>query len=150
MRGTTTAAIVAGTLLAISGCASTGQTVEPAATAVPAVTVSGLDEATATVCGMASHATLGEDGYDLDVATANKIITVGNDSKSTVITSAVNVLKLTVRNAESVAGEPGEASYIAEVRTQLLKLQTTCQNVDALVTSIQQSQSALDDEADKG
>ncbi|HWS32250.1 MAG TPA: hypothetical protein VN408_05845 [Actinoplanes sp.] len=144
MRGTTTAAIVTSTLLAISGCASTGQTVEPAATAVPAVTISGLDEATATVCGMASKATLGEDGYDLDVATANKIITVGDDSKSTIIISALNVLKLTVRNAENVAGEPTEASFVAEIRTQLLKLQTTCQNEDALVTSIQQSRIAVD------
>ncbi|GAA1607823.1 hypothetical protein [Actinoplanes couchii] len=144
MRGTTTAAIATGILLAISGCASNGSSVEPAATAAPMVTVSGLDEATATVCGMANHATLGEDGYDLDVATANKIITVGEDSKSTVVTSAVNLLKLTVRNAESVAGEPGEAAYVAQIRTQLLKLQTTCQNVDALVTSIQESQRALD------
>lgn len=150
MRGTTTAAVVAGTLLALTGCASNGQTVEPAATAAPAVTISGLDEATATVCGMAGHATLGEDGYDLDAATANKIITVGSESKSTVITSAINVLKLTVRNAENAAGGGDEAGHNAEIRTQLLRLQTTCQNVDALVTSIQESQRALDEEADKG
>lgn len=136
MRGTTIAAIATATLLAISGCASTGQSTGSAATAVPTVTVSGLDAATATVCGMASKATLGEDGYDLDIATANKIITVGDGSKSTIILSALNVLKLTVRNAESVAGEPTEASHLAEIRTQLLKLQTTCQNEAALVSSI--------------
>ncbi|WP_430787395.1 hypothetical protein [Actinoplanes sp. G11-F43] len=149
MRGTTTAALVTSTLLAISGCANNGQTVESAATAAPAVTISGLDEATATVCGIANHATLGEDGYDLDLDTAKQVISIGADSKSTVITSAVNVLKLTVRNAENAAGGTDEAGFNSQIRTQLLKLQTTCQNVDALVTSIQESQRALDEKVGK-
>ncbi|GAA4936362.1 hypothetical protein [Actinoplanes utahensis] len=149
MRGTTTAAVVTATILAVSGCATPGESAAPVATAAPAVTISGLDEATATTCGIAGYATHGEDGYDLDVATGRKIVTVGKQSKSTLITANVNVLELAVRNAEGSAGQPAEAAYAAEVRTAILKVQTVCQNVGALTASIQQSPHALDKDADK-
>ncbi|MEU4160105.1 hypothetical protein [Actinoplanes sp. NPDC026670] len=149
MRPMTTAAVVTSTLLAMSGCATSGQSVDPAATAAPAVTISGLDEATATVCGIANQATLGEGGYDFDVATANQIVTVGNTSKSTVITSAANVLSVSTRQAQASAGQPEEAAHLAELRTAILKFQTICQDVDALVGSIEQSEHAVDDDSVK-
>lgn len=147
MRGKTTAAVLTSTLLAISGCASTGQPVEPAATAAPAVTISGLDEATATVCGIANQATLGEGGYDFDVATANRIVTVGRESKSTVITAATNVLSASAQQAQASAGQPEEAAHLAELRTAILRFQTVCQDVDALVGSIEQGGHTIDDDS---
>ncbi|MEV4276359.1 hypothetical protein [Actinoplanes xinjiangensis] len=149
MRAMTTVAVVASTLLAISGCATSGPSGAPAAPAAPAVTASGLDEATAAVCGIANQATLGEGGYDFDVATASQIVTLGQDSKSTVITAAANVLSVPTRQAQAAAGQPEEASHLAELRTAMLKFQTICQDVDALVVSIQESEFAVDDDAVK-
>lgn len=149
MRGTTTAAVVTSTLLAISGCATPGQTAAPAATAAPAVTISGLDQATATTCGIAAYATHGEGGYDLDVATAKQLVTVGKQSKSSLITATINVLELAVRHAESAAGQPQEATHAEEVRSAILKVQTVCQNVGALTASVQESPHALNTDADK-
>ncbi|MFC4072636.1 hypothetical protein [Actinoplanes subglobosus] len=149
MRGKTTVAVVTSTLLAISGCATSGQSVAPAATAAPAVSISGLDEATAAVCGIANQATLGEGGYDFDVATANQIVTLGKSSKSTVITAAANILSVSTLQAQASAGEPEEAAHLAELRTAMLKFQTICQDVDALVVSIEESEHAVDDESVK-
>ncbi len=150
MRGFTTAAVLTSTLLAISGCATTtGQSAAPAATAAPAVTISGLDEATANACGIANQATLGKDGYDFDVATAKQIIALGETSKSTVITAAANILELPTRQAEGSAGEPEEAAHLAELRSAMLKFQTVCQDVDGLVGSIQESRQTVDADADE-
>ncbi|WP_433795757.1 hypothetical protein [Actinoplanes sp. CA-252034] len=149
MRAMTTVAVVTSTLLAISGCATSGQSVEPAATAAPAVSISGLDEATAAVCGIAHQATLGEGGHDFDVTTANQIVTLGKNSKSTIITAAANVLSVSTRQAQSAAGQPEEASHLAELRTAMLKFQTICQDVDALVVSIEESEHAVDDDSVK-
>jgi hypothetical protein len=149
MRAKTTVAVVTSTLLAISGCATSGQSAAPAATAAPAVSISGLDEATAAVCGIANQATLGEGGYDFDVATANQIVTLGKTSKSTVITAAANVLSVPTLQAQAAAGQPEEAAHLAELRSAMLKFQTICQDVDALVVSIQESEYAVDDDAVK-
>ncbi|WP_143134150.1 hypothetical protein [Actinoplanes philippinensis] len=149
MRAMTTVAVVTSTLLAISGCATSGQSVEPAATAAPAVSISGLDEATASVCGIAQQATLGEGGYDFDVPTATQIVTLGKNSKSTIITAAANVLSVSTRQAQASAGQPEEATHLAELRTAMLKFQTICQDVDALVVSIEESKQAVDGETVK-
>ena len=140
MRGIITAAVLTSTLLVISGCAtSTAESAAPAATAAPTVTVSGLDEATATACGIANHTTLGEDGYDFDVATAKQIVALGKTSKSTVVLAAANGLELPTRQAEAAAGQPEEATHLAQLRSAMLKFQTVCQDVDALLGSIQDS-----------
>ncbi|MEV0896082.1 hypothetical protein [Actinoplanes sp. NPDC049802] len=147
MRGTITAAVFASTLLAISGCATPGEPAGSAATAAPTVSISGLDDATASACTLANQATLGQDGYDFDVATANQIVTLGKQSKSTLITAATNVVEQSARQAEAAAGDSEEATHLAELRAAMLKFQTVCQNVDALTVSIQESQHALDADA---
>ncbi|MEU4626617.1 hypothetical protein AB0G04_42370 [Actinoplanes sp. NPDC023801] len=149
MRGTSTAAVLTSTLLVISGCATSGQSVAPAATAAPAVTISGLDAATAEACGISHQATLGQGGYDFDVATASRIVTLGRTSKSTIITAAAAVLEVPVRQAQVAAGEPEEAGHLAELRTAMLKFETICQDADALVVSIEESRTAVDKGADK-
>ncbi|WP_146169554.1 hypothetical protein [Actinoplanes italicus] len=149
MRGISTVAVLTSTLLVITGCATSGQSVAPAATAAPAVTISGLDEATAEVCGISHQATLGEGGYDFDVATATRIVTLGKASKSTIITAAAAVLEVPVRQAQAAAGEPTEAGHLAELRTAMLKFQTICQDADALVGSIEESRTAVDSGADQ-
>ncbi|GGN43311.1 hypothetical protein FHR83_001820 [Actinoplanes campanulatus] len=147
MRGTTIAAVFASTLLAISGCATPGEPVGSAATAAPTVSISGLDNATASACTVANQATLGQDGYDFDIATANQIVTLSKQSKSTLITAAANVVEQPLRKAEATAGEFEQATHLAELRTVMLKFQTVCQDVDALTVSIQESQRSLDADA---
>jgi hypothetical protein len=149
MRGKTTVAVVTSTLLAISGCATSGQPADPADTPAPAASIKGLDEATSAVCGIANQATLGEGGYDFDVATATQIVTLGKTSKSTLITAAANVLSVSTRQAQSSAGDPEEAGHLAELRTAMLRFQSVCQDVDALVVSIEVSGHAVDDDSVK-
>jgi hypothetical protein len=144
MRGISTVAVLTSTLLVISGCATSGQSVAPAATAVPAVTISGLDPATAEVCGISHQATLGEGGYDFDVATASQIVSLGKTSKSTVITAAAAVLEVPVRQAQASVGEPDEEGHLAALRTEMLKFQTLCQDEEALVVSIEESKTSRD------
>ncbi|MDI6102438.1 hypothetical protein QLQ12_27845 [Actinoplanes sp. NEAU-A12] len=107
-----------------------------------------MDEATATACGISNHATLGKGGYDFDVATAKQIVALGETSKSTVITAAANVLELPTRQAESSVGQPEEAAHLAELRSAMLKFQTVCQDVDAIIGSVQESKQAVDEDAD--
>jgi hypothetical protein len=135
MRGSTIAAVATCTLLAITGCANSEQT-PPTATAAGAANVAGLDKGTAEACTTADQATRGENGRDLDLATATDIVAVGKTSKSTIITAATDVLSSALLKAQAAAGEPDEAVLTAEVSTAILKFRTACQDTDAVKASI--------------
>ncbi|BCJ39830.1 hypothetical protein GCM10010168_26900 [Actinoplanes ianthinogenes] len=135
MRGSTIAAVATCTLLAITGCAKTDDNA-PIATAGGATSVAGLDKGTAAACTLAEQATKGEDGRDLDLATAKDIVAVGATSKSTIITAATDVLSASLAKAQAAAGEPDEAVLVAEVSSAILKVRTACQDTDAVKASI--------------
>lgn len=137
MRRSTTAALALSTLLGLVGCASTSESAAPGgAPTTPAVTP-GLDEGTHLTCTLAGQATLGQDGRDLNVATAKDIVTAGRTSQSVLITSAVNVVESAALRAEAAAGTPDEAAIVAEVKAAILKVQTVCQDVPSLKSSIE-------------
>ncbi|MBB4743722.1 hypothetical protein BJY16_007181 [Actinoplanes octamycinicus] len=135
MRGSTIAAVATCTLLAITGCAKTDDNA-PVATAGGAANVAGLDKGTAAACTLAEQATKGEDGRDLDLATAKDIVAVGSTSKSTIITAATDVLAASLAKAQAAAGNPDEAVLVAEVSSSILKVRTACQDTDAVKASI--------------
>ncbi len=116
--------------LALSGCASNDEptTAPGAATVASAVDLTGLDEGSATACTLAENAVLGKAGHDLDLESANEIITAGKTSKSSVITIASSVLEFSVRKAEAAAGNPDEQTLTAAVSTEILKFRTVCQD----------------------
>ncbi|WP_433824846.1 hypothetical protein ACQP2E_22160 [Actinoplanes sp. CA-015351] len=136
----TTAVIATSVLLtfALTGCASDdGTSTAPgAATAASAADLSGLDESTATACTLAENAVLGRAGHDLDLESANQIITAGKTAKSTMISTQANVLEVSVRKAEASVGDPDEQTLTAAVSTDILKFRTVCQDVEALKASI--------------
>ncbi|WP_436531042.1 hypothetical protein [Actinoplanes sp. HUAS TT8] len=136
MRGSTIAAVATCTLLAITGCANNSEDTPTTATAAGAANMAGLDKGTAAACTMASQATHGENGRDLDLATAKQIVTLGRTSRSTIVTAATDVLSSAVSQAQAAAGDPNEAVLTAEVGTAILKLQTACQDTDAVKASI--------------
>jgi hypothetical protein len=135
MRGPTVAALVTCTLLAITGCANREET-PTAATAAGAANVAGFDQGSAGACTIAADATRGQNGRDLDLATASQIITMGRTSRSTVITAATDVLSSAAAKAQAAAGNPDEAVLTAELSTAILKLQTVCQDADAVKAAI--------------
>ncbi|WIM93377.1 hypothetical protein ACTOB_005354 [Actinoplanes oblitus] len=135
MRGSTIAAVATCTLLAITGCAKSEDNA-PVATAAGAANTAGLDQGTAAACTLADQATKGQDGRDLDLATAKDIVTLGNTSKSTIITAATDVLSASLSKAQAAAGNPDEAVLVAEVSSSILKFQTACQDTDAVKASI--------------
>jgi hypothetical protein len=98
--------------------------------------MAGFDKGTAGACTVAGQATHGEEGRDLDLATARDIVTLGRTSKSTIITSAAERLDSSVQKAQAAAGEPNEAVLVAEVSTAILKVQTACQDTKAVKASI--------------
>ncbi|MEV6305559.1 hypothetical protein AB0M02_39515 [Actinoplanes sp. NPDC051861] len=136
MRRTTTAAVALCTLLGLFGCASTSEPAAPGAAPTAQATTPGLDEGTQTTCDLARQATLGENGHDLNVATGKAIVAAGKTSQSVLITSAANVLESAVLRAEAAAGTNEEAGVLAEVGPAILKVQTVCNNVDSLKSSI--------------
>lgn len=136
MRGSTIAAVATCTLLAITGCANSEDTPTSATAGAGAANVAGLDKGTAGACTIASQATHGEDGRDLDLETGKAIIAVGRTSKSTIVTAATDLLSTAVSKAQAAAGNPDEAVLTAEVSTAILKLQTVCQDTDAVKASI--------------
>ncbi|GIF14252.1 hypothetical protein [Actinoplanes teichomyceticus] len=137
MRGSTIAAVATCTLLAITGCANSEESAATsAATAAAAANVAGLDKGTAGACTVADQATRGEDGRDLDLATAKEIVSLGKTSRSTIITAATEVLDRALQKAQAAAGEPNEAVLTAEVSSAILKVQTACQDTDAVKASI--------------
>ncbi|MFI1995179.1 hypothetical protein [Actinoplanes sp. NPDC020271] len=135
MRGPTIAAVAACTLLAITGCANSDNNPDTA-TAAGAANVAGLDKGSAGACTIAYDATHSQNGRDLDVATATQIISVGKTSRSTIITAATDVLSGAVAKAQAAAGEPDEDVLKAEVSSAILKLQTACQDTDAVKANI--------------
>lgn len=136
MRGSTIAALATCTLLAITGCANSEESPSPATAGAGAANVAGLDKGTAGACTIASEATQGQNGHDLNVATAQQIIAQGRNSRSTIVTAATDVLSASVAKAQAAAGNPDEAVLTAEVSTAILKLQTACQDTDAVKASI--------------
>jgi hypothetical protein len=135
MRGPTIAAVVTCTLLAITGCANSEESPNTA-TAAGAADVAGLDKGTAGACTIAYDATHGQNGRDLDVATATQIISQGKTSRSTIVTASTDALSAAVAKARAAAGEPDEDVLKAEVSNAILKLQTACQDTDAVKASI--------------
>ncbi|MEU4694086.1 hypothetical protein [Actinoplanes sp. NPDC023714] len=136
----TTAVIATSVLLtlALTGCGSNDDnaTAPGAATAASVADLSGLDESTATACTLAENAVLGKAGHDLDLESANQIITAGKTAKSTLVATQTGVLELSVRKAEAAAGNPDEQTLTAQVSTEILKFRTVCQDVDSLKASI--------------
>jgi hypothetical protein len=136
----TTAVIATSVLLslALTGCASNDDTtaVPGAATATSAMDLSGLDENTATACTMAENAVLGKAGHDLDLESANQIITAGKSAQSTLVATQSNVLELSVRKAEAAVGDPDEQTLTAAVSSEILKFRTVCQDLDAVKAGI--------------
>lgn len=124
--------------LALSGCAGTDDTTTAAgaATAASTADLSGLDESTATACTLAEDAVLGRAGHDLNLPSANQIVTAGKTAKSSLVRTQAGVLELSVRNAEAAAGNPDEQTATAAVSTEILKFRTVCQDVDAVKASI--------------
>ncbi|GIF05107.1 hypothetical protein [Actinoplanes siamensis] len=136
MRGSTIAAVATCTLLAITGCANSEDSPATATAAGAGPDVAGLDKGTAGACTLADQATRGENGRDLDLATAVDIVALGKTAKSTIVTAATDVLDTSVQKAQAAAGEPDEAVLTAEVSTAILKLRTACQDTDAVKASI--------------
>ncbi|GLW27649.1 hypothetical protein [Actinoplanes regularis] len=135
MRGSTIAAVATCTLLAITGCANSEET-PTTATAAGAANMAGLDNGTAGACTVADQAVRGQNGRDLDVATAKQIVTLGKTSESTIITAASDLLAGAVQRAESAAGNPDEAVLVAGVSSAILKFQTSCKDTDAVKASM--------------
>ncbi len=135
MRGSTIAAVATCTLLAITGCANSEDT-PTSATAAGAANMAGLDDGAAGACTIADEAVRGQNGRDLDVATANKIVSLGKTSASTIITAASDLLGGAVQRAQAAAGNPDEAVLVAEVSSAILKFQTSCQDTDAVKASM--------------
>jgi hypothetical protein len=146
MRGSTIAAVATFTLLAITGCANSEET-PSTATAAGAANMAGLDQGTADACTTADQATRGENGRDLDMTSAKEIVTLGQTSKSTIITAATDVLSSAVQKAHAAAGNPDEAVLTAEVSAAILKFQTACQDTDAVKASITKASKDSGDEA---
>ncbi|MFC7529623.1 hypothetical protein [Actinoplanes sp. GCM10030250] len=136
MRRSTTAAVALCTLLGLFGCASESGTASPGGDRTTPAITPGLDEGTRTTCVLARQATLGEEGRDLDTTTGAAIVAAGKTSQSSLITSAVNVLESAVLRAGAAAGTFEEATVTAEVGPAILKVQTICQDTDALKSSI--------------
>ncbi|GAA2703534.1 hypothetical protein [Actinoplanes palleronii] len=145
MRGSTIAAVATFTLLAITGCANSDESA-PAATAAGSANMAGFDKGTAGACTVADQATHGEEGRDLDLATARDIVTFGKTSKSTIITAATEVLNSSVAKAQAAAGEPNEAVLTAEVSSAILKVQTVCKDTEAVKASITTPSTVSDSE----
>ncbi|WP_221321744.1 hypothetical protein [Actinoplanes sp. L3-i22] len=135
MRGSTIAAVATCTLLAITGCANSEEA-PTTATAAGAANMAGLDKGTAGACTVAYDATHGQNGRDLDLATAKQIVIYGKTAKSTIVTAATDVLSTVVARAQAAAGNPDEDVLTAEVGTAILKVQTVCQDTDAVKASI--------------
>jgi hypothetical protein len=135
MRGSTIAAVATCTLLAITGCANSEEA-PTTATAAGAANMAGLDKGTAGACTVAADATHGQNGRDLDLATATQIVAFGRTAKSTIVTAATDVLATSVAKAQAAAGEPDEDVLTAEVGSAILKVQTVCQDTDAVKASI--------------
>ncbi|WP_043511947.1 MULTISPECIES: hypothetical protein [unclassified Actinoplanes] len=135
MRGSTIAAVATFTLLAITGCANSDNT-PTTATAAGAANTAGLDKGSAGACTVADQATRGENGRDLDLATAKDIVAFGRTSRSTIVTAATDVLSAALDKAQAAAGEPDELVLKAEVGNAILKVQTVCKDPDAVKASI--------------
>ncbi|GLY00307.1 MULTISPECIES: hypothetical protein [Actinoplanes] len=139
MRGPiSTAVTTACALLALTGCAANSNdagSIEAADTATTAV--AGLDAGTNTACALASNATLGKGGHDLDVTSAEAIVAAAKASESTLITSSANVLDAAARKAKAAADDPEGPALEAEVSAAILKFNTVCDDTDALLASMQ-------------
>ncbi|MEV6350939.1 hypothetical protein [Actinoplanes sp. NPDC051851] len=136
MRGSTIAAAAICTLMAMSGCANSDENAGSSATADVSASFAGLDEGTAAACTLASQATLGTDGRDLDVDTGKDLVALGRKSRSTIITGATTVLDGAVQKAVAGAGNPDEAVLVAEVSSAILKIQGVCQDTSSLKSSM--------------